>query len=75
MSKIVSWWKETSRFLREVWIEVRPTNGRVSWPTYENVKISTKVVIVSSIGLGLFIGLLDILFGKVLTMIIGGGTV
>jgi preprotein translocase SecE subunit len=75
MSKIASWWKDTARYLREVWIEVRPNNGRVSWPTYENVKMSTKVVIVSSIGLGAFIGLLDVIFGKLLTMIIGGGSV
>jgi preprotein translocase SecE subunit len=75
MSKIASWWKDTARYLREVWIEVRPNNGRVSWPTYENVKMSTKVVIVSSIGLGAFIGLLDVIFGKLLTTIIGGGSV
>lgn len=75
MSNIASWWKDTARYLREVWIEVRPNNGRVSWPTYENVKLSTKVVIVSSIGLGAFIGLLDVIFGKILTMIIGGGSV
>ena len=75
MSKIASWWKDSARYLREVWIEVRPNNGRVSWPTYENVKMSTKVVIVSSIGLGAFIGLLDVIFGKLLTMIIGGGSV
>ena len=73
MSKIASWWKDTTRFLREVWIEVRPNNGRVSWPTFENVKLSTKVVIVSSIGAGAFIGLLDIIFGKVLKAIVGGG--
>jgi len=75
LSKIAPWWNDTARFLREVWIEVRPTTVRVSWPTYANVKVSSKVVIASSIGLGLFIGLLDILFGRVLTMIIGGGTV
>jgi len=73
MSKIASWWKDTTRFLREVWIEVRPNNGRVSWPTFENVKLSTKVVIISSIGVGLFIGVLDIIFGKVLKAIVGGG--
>lgn len=73
MSKIKSWWSENIRFLREVWVEVRPNNGRVSWPTFENVKISTKVVIVTSIGLGLFIGLLDVVFGRLLTMLIGGG--
>lgn len=75
MSKIASWWKDTARYLREVWIEVRPNNGRVSWPTYDNVKMSTKVVIASSVGLGAFIGLLDVIFGKILTMIIGGGSV
>lgn len=73
MSKIASWWKDTTRFLREVWIEVRPNNGRVSWPTFENVKLSTKVVIISSIGVGAFIGILDIIFGKVLKAIVGGG--
>jgi preprotein translocase SecE subunit len=64
------WLKETTQFLREVWIEVRFKNGRVTWPTYENVKISTKVVIVSSIGVGLFIGILDAALGQILTSII-----
>lgn len=73
MSKITTWWQDTSKFLKEVWIEVRPTNGRVSWPTFENVKISTKVVIMTSIGVGVFVGLLDVIFGRLLTMLIGGG--
>ena len=73
MSKVASWWKDTVRFLKEVWIEVRPNNGRVSWPTLENVKVSTKVVIMSSIGVGVFIGLLDVIFGKVLRAIVSGG--
>ncbi len=71
MSKVSSWWKDTSRFLKEVWIEVRPKNGRVSWPTFESVKLSTKVVIVSSLSVGLFIGLLDGLFGKLFALIVG----
>ena len=73
MSKVASWWKDTVRFLREVWIEVRPNNGRVSWPTLENVKVSTKVVIMSSIGVGVFIGLLDVIFGRLLKVIVNGG--
>jgi preprotein translocase SecE subunit len=60
--KIASWWKETTQFLHEVWVEVRPTNGRVSWPTIESVKSSTNVVIISSLLLGLFIGLCDLVF-------------
>ena len=45
---VVVWCKDTWQFLREVWIEVRPNNGRVTWPTFENVKVATKVVIISS---------------------------
>ncbi len=71
-SSNTSWWKATTQFLHEVWVEVRPNNGRVSWPTFESVKISTKVVIFSSLGLGLFIGLLDMLFSHIYTAIIGG---
>lgn len=72
MEKLRLFWKDFSRYLTEVWIEVRPNKGRVVWPTYDNIKLSTKVVIVSSIGLGLFIGALDIVFGEVLKLIVGG---
>lgn len=75
MDKLRTYWKELSRHLMEVWIEVRPEKGRVAWPTFENIKLSTKVVIISSIGLGLFIGLLDVVLGEVLKVIVGGGKV
>ncbi len=71
---VAVWFKDIAQFLREVWIEVRPNNGRVTWPTYESVKISTKVVIVSSIGLGLFIGLMDILLSHIVKAIMTGGS-
>ncbi|MBF0499137.1 MAG: preprotein translocase subunit SecE [Candidatus Riflebacteria bacterium] len=61
-----------SRYLTEVWIEVRPHKGRVVWPTYDGIKLSTKVVIISSLGLGLFIGALDIAFGFILNFIVSG---
>lgn len=69
----VSWWKSTCQFLHEVWVEVRPKNGRVSWPTWESVKVSTKVVIASSLFLGLFIGLLDMLFARIYSAIVNNG--
>ncbi len=72
-NKYVSWWKSTCQFLHEVWVEVRPKNGRVSWPTWESVKISTKVVIASSLFLGLFIGLLDMLFARIYSAIVNNG--
>lgn len=66
----------TTQFLNEVWNEVdfRQGKGRVSWPTWESVKASTQVVIVSSIGLGVFIGILDLILGRILNMIIQSST-
>jgi len=72
MDKLREYWKEFSRYLVEVWIEVRPHKGRVAWPNLDTVKLSTKVVIASSIGLGFFIGILDLMFGEILKLIIGG---
>lgn len=70
MNSLRRFWKDTTRFLYEVWIEIRPEKGRVAWPTFDTVKISTKVVIFSSIGIGIFIGILDILFGRLLAIIV-----
>lgn len=75
MNKIGTYWKEFTRYLTEVWIEVRPHKGRVVWPNMDGVKLSTKVVIISSIGVGLFIGLLDYIFAGLLKMLVGGGHV
>jgi len=72
MEKIRTFWKDMTRYLTEVWIEVRPQKGRVAWPSFDTVKLSTKVVIISSVGLGMFIGGLDIFFGWLLKMIVGG---
>jgi preprotein translocase SecE subunit len=48
-------------FLVEVWREVRPTKGRVTWPSAASVRVSTVVVILSSIFLAAFIFLCDII--------------
>ena len=71
MEKIKEFFKDTWRYLQEVWIEVRPHKGRVAWPNWDGITMSTKVVIVSSLGIGVFIGVLDIFFGEVLKFIIG----
>jgi len=73
MDKLKIFWKDMSRYLSEVWIEVRPHKGRVVWPTFDAIKLSTKVVVISSIGLGIFIGGMDIVFGEILKVIVGGG--
>ncbi len=73
MEKLKTFFNDMSRYLGEVWIEVRPQKGRVAWPTLDTVKLSTKVVIASSLALGIFIGLLDIIFGRFLSMVVGAG--
>ncbi|MBI3037625.1 preprotein translocase subunit SecE [bacterium] len=70
MEKLRAFWKETSRYLKEVWIEVRPTKGRVAWPSFESIKLATKAVLISSLGLGMFIGILDYFLSTILQGII-----
>lgn len=47
------------KFIDEVWREVRPGRGLVTWPSVENVQTSTFVVILSTIMLSGFIALCD----------------
>ena len=71
MDSLRAFLRNTGKFLREVWIEVRPQKGRVAWPTFESIKLTTKAVIVSSILVGTFIGVCDIIFNQVLSLVIG----
>ena len=75
MEKLRLFWKDLIKYLNEVWIEVRPHKGRVVWPAFENVKLSTKSVVISSVFIGVFIGAMDFLFSWALKLIISGGSV
>jgi preprotein translocase SecE subunit len=70
--KEIGFVEQTTHFLQEVWNEIdfRKGKGRVSWPTWDSVKASTNVVIFSSIGLGVFIAVLDFFLGRGLEFII-----
>ena len=50
------------RFLREVKVEM----SKVSWPTLDELKNSTKVVIVAVILITIFIGVVDRILGFVI---------
>ncbi|MFC1743592.1 preprotein translocase subunit SecE [Candidatus Riflebacteria bacterium] len=63
MKETVQEWKQ---FLKEVWTEVEPKKGRVTWPTTELIYQATKAVIISSIIVGLYVGLVDGIFGWLL---------
>ena len=51
--------RELYRFLNDVWREVHPTKGRVTWPTAKSIKTSTLIVIASSVLMSLYITACD----------------
>jgi len=59
---------ESTQFLREVRAEVK----KVTWPTVDELKRSTGVIIVFVILIGLLIGLMDFVFAKLLVEWLGG---
>ena len=63
----------TFKFFGDVWREVHPRTGRVAWPSAKAVKASTLVVIISSIFLGLYIFLCDVIVNRMYAFIMGVG--
>ena len=53
---------KSTAYIREVRVEVR----KVSWPTWEDLRKSTMVIIVIVVIVGAIIGLMDLLFQWVL---------
>lgn len=64
----------TKKFLGDVWREVHPKTGRVTWPTFRSVRVSTIVVIFSSILLGVYIMFCDLILRKLYGLILGLGS-
>jgi len=52
-------------FIKEVRVEL----GKVAWSTREELLASTMVVIVVTLALGVFIGVLDIFLSKLLSLL------
>ena len=52
-------------FLREVKVEL----GKVAWSTRQELLASTIVVIVVTVILGFFIGIIDLILSKLLTLL------
>ena len=51
--------RQLFKFLQDVWREVHPRHGKVTWPTARAVRTSTIVVCVASVLLSLYIALCD----------------
>lgn len=54
------------RFLREVWLEVAPTHGKVTWPDRKTVLGSAVVVLVVIFLISIYIGVADIIFARLM---------
>ncbi|MEA2030775.1 MAG: preprotein translocase subunit SecE [candidate division Zixibacteria bacterium] len=61
--------KKIKKFLKEVNAELR----KVTWPTKDELVGSTIVVIVVSLTLSIFIGIVDRILGAGIQAIFGGG--
>jgi preprotein translocase subunit SecE len=55
------------RFVQDSWQELK----KVNWPTPQQARNLTIVVLVVSVAVSLYIGFFDVVFGKVATMITG----
>lgn len=60
ISKIQRPFLNIGRFLREVWNELQ----RVVWPTHEETKGYTAVVIVAVLIVAVWVGFFDLIFGQ-----------
>ena len=54
------------KFLQDVWREIHPKKGRVTWPTAKQIRLSTIVVILSSIMMSIYITFCDAILRFVL---------
>ena len=57
----------TVTYLREVRAEL----GKVTWPSWEDLRKSTMVIILFVIAIGILIGILDWIFAKLLIDVLG----
>ena len=55
------------RFFNEAWSELK----KVSWPTREQVRNLTVLVFAVSLGVGAYITVLDLVFSRVVGLLVG----
>ena len=67
MASVVSFAQRTAGYLRDVRGEVR----KVTWPSWADLRRTTVVVTIFVIIIGLIIGLMDVVFSKILIDFLG----
>jgi len=56
--------------MKDVWAEIDPKQGKVSWPKKNEIVSATMIIIVSIFVIGFSIGLIDNLIGKLFALFI-----
>ena len=59
---VVGWLRSARDFL----IAVRGEMGKVSWPTQDELVKATRMVVIFALGIGIVLGIVDLLLTKVL---------
>ncbi len=67
----MAWYQRLKGFLGEVWMEIRPNDGKVSWPTKDEVVESTTVVFLCVAFFAIFLALMDVLFRNLVGLLVG----
>ena len=62
----VGFWKKAGQFFKDAYIETR---YKVTWPTKQELRQLTNVVIFVIVLSGLYFGVLDFIFGKIINKI------
>ena len=66
MEKLKAGWLAVRTFFDEVRVELK----KCAWPTWDELKESTTVVIVSVVILGVFVGFSDVVLNSLLRLVI-----
>ena len=67
----MKWFQQLKIFLDEVWTEIKPKDGKVTWPTWDEVRESTTVVFLCVAIFGVFLALLDVSFRNLIGLLVG----
>ena len=69
LSKVGSWPKKTKAFLQDVRAETK----RVTWPSFRQIQATTVVVIITVFIFGAYLGILDVIYTRVIGWILRWG--
>lgn len=64
--KLTGWWQRMTVFLREVRVEL----AKVTWPTWEQLKQQTLVVIIAVLMISAFTGAVDLVLSNTIKFLV-----